>query len=100
MATLEDPSRKQRRTMGAESSDVRVAVHKADCPSCPSLLFADGTLLEEEVVKRSELLHGILQVEGETVIPVSRRDFNAWREYQPSVHLPGQRLVDLLQVTS
>jgi hypothetical protein len=61
-------------------------------------VFADGSVLEDSVVARSQLLQGILEVEGETRFPLSRRDFKAWREYNPAVHLPGHRLVELLQV--
>ena len=73
-----------------------------------ALLFADGRLLGQDIIDRSELLHGMLGCEGETVIPVLAADFQLWAQMpllqQENVCVysasppPPQRLVELLQV--
>jgi hypothetical protein len=105
MAEL-DASHKLRRTESACSAVIVRVVHPTRGSLSwqeEALLFADGRILESEVVERSELLLGILQTEGDTVIPLLGADWRAWLTWRDlgsslASPLPPQRLLELLQV--
>lgn len=64
------------------------------------VLFADGRIIDEATIERSELLQGILQTHGETVINVLVSDFVdfvRWDE-RNATSASAQRLSELLQV--
>lgn len=105
MVDLHDPSHKLRRTEVRPDLGmyVRIRVVHQDLDES-SLLFAEGRIVDQAIIERSELLDGILQTEGETLIPVAAADFKQWMCWQQNVCVHSaspptpQRLLELLQV--
>ena len=108
MVQTHDPSHKLRRTASSSELFARLRVVHDLSWQAEALLFADGRLVDQDSIERSELLDGILCTEGETVLPVLATDFNLWaqmpklRKHNDCVFSasppPPQRLLELFQV--